>query len=567
MLLRSPFVAASLALLVAAAPPQQSMPDMPGMNHHDAPAPGPLFSVGDWAKGAQLFTGLGTFHRKASTRSAQAHAYFDQGMRLLWAFNHDEATRSFAKAAQLDPRCAICFWGVALTLGPNYNMPMMAESRAKVAWDALQQAKAHAATATPVEQALITALDKRFLGPKPLDPSNTGPVLTGYAKAMGAVAKRFPNDLDVQVMHAEAIMNMNPWKLWNQDGTPAPGTMDAVQALEAAIARDKLHPGANHYYIHAIEASRHPEKALPSAERLKAMMPGAGHMVHMPAHILQLVGRYEESAEANRNGAAADIAYYAKTRPLDYYPMYTAHNYQFLASSAAMEGRRAETIAALKQARTMAPDEMLLAMGNLDWTIGYLYDAYVRFGQWDAMLAEPAPNPKLHGLTVGYWSDRAIALAAKGQVVEAEAAAATMDKAIAAAPAEYQGGMNMAKPLFEIAALRARARIAQAKGDAAGAVALLTQAVAIEDRLSYNEPTDEFFPTRHLLGAALLTAGKPAEAESVYREDLKRNPANGWALYGLAAALDAQKRDGGSARADQAKAWTHADTPLTASAF
>lgn len=564
---RTTFAALPLALLVATAPPQQAMPDMPGMDHHDARAPGPLLRVADWAKGAQLFTGLGSFRRRASTKSPQAQAYFNQGMRLLWAFNHDEATRSFARAAQIDPRCAICFWGVALTLGPNYNMPMMAESRAKVAWDALQRARAHAAGATPVEQALIAALARRFLGPKPLDPSNTGPVLTGYAQAMGAVAKRFPNDLDVQVMHAEAIMNMNPWKLWNQDGTPAPGTIDAVQALEAVIARDTLHPGANHYYIHAIEASRHPEKALPSAERLKAMMPGAGHMVHMPAHILQLVGRYEESAEANRKGAAADIAYFGKTRPLDYYPMYTAHNYQFLASSAAMEGRRAETLSALRQARTMAPDEMLLAMGNLDWTIGYLYDAYVRFGQWDAMLAEPAPNPKLHGLTVGYWSDRAIALAAKGQISEAEASAATMDKAIAAAPADYQGGMNMAKPLFEIAALRARARIAQAKGDVASAVGLLTQAVAIEDRLAYNEPTDEFFPTRHLLGAALLAAGKPAEAEAAYREDLKRNPANGWALYGLATALDAQKRDAGTTRTEQAKAWRHADTPLTASAF
>jgi len=555
-----------LALLIAAAPPQQSMP---GMNHSDTTAPGPLLSVADWAKGAQLFTGLGNFHRKASTRSPQAQVYFDQGMRFLWAFNHDEATRSFAKAAQLDPKCAICFWGVALTLGPNYNMPVMAESRARVAWDALQKAKAHAASATPVERALIDAIAKRFMGPKPLDPSNTAPVLTGYAQAMGAVAKRFPNDLDVQVMHAEAIMNMNPWKLWSQDGSPAPGTMDTVQALEGVIAHDRLHPGANHYYIHAVEASAHPEKALPSAERLKAMMPGAGHMVHMPAHILQLVGRYEESAEANRKGAAADIAYFGKTQPLDYYPMYTAHNYQFLASSAAMEGRRAETISALKQARAMASDEMLLAMGNLDWTIGYLYDAYIRFGQWDAMLAEPAPNPRLHGLTVSYWSDRAIALAAKGQVAEAETAAAAMDKAIAGAPADYQGGMNLAKPLFEIAALRARARIAQAKGDGGTAVTLLNQAVGIEDKLAYNEPTDEFFPTRHLLGAALLASGKPTEAEAVYRADLKRNPGNGWALYGLGAALDAQQRtaDASTAHADQVKAWTHADTPLTASAF
>jgi tetratricopeptide (TPR) repeat protein len=540
----------------------------PAFAQHEAHAPAPRATVADWAKGARLFEGLGGFHRPITTASPEAQKYFDQGMRFVWAFNHDEATRSFAKAAEIDPKCASCYWGVALTLGPNYNMPLMAEPRARAGWEALGKAQANAAAATPVEQALIAALAKRFDGPKPLDPSNSAPLLAAYVTAMQDVARRYPDDMDVQTMLAEGLMNTNPWKLWSADGKPGPGTPAILAALQKVLAKDPKHPGANHYWIHAVEASLDPARAVPSADALVGMMPGAGHLEHMPAHIFQRVGRYEEAAEANRKGAAADVAYLGLTAPPDYYPMYLIHNYQFLAYSAAMEGRRAETVEALRKARAAVPDSMLLAMPGLDWSIGYLYDGLARFGRWDEILAEPAPDPRLAGLTVAWLQARATALAAKGRTAEAKALLPELDRAIAAVPADAAQGQNSAKPLYEIGALKAKARIALAEGRRDAAIADLREAVAKEDRLSYNEPSDEFFPVRHLLGAALLDSGKAAEAEAVYRDDLKRQPGNGWALRGLAAALAAQgKSDAGTVRLQFEDSWRHADTALTASAF
>jgi tetratricopeptide (TPR) repeat protein len=539
----------------------------PALAQHDPHPRAPLATVADWARGARLFDGLGDFHRRVTTSSPETQKYFDQGMRLLWAFNHDEAARSFARAAELDPGCASCFWGVALALGPNYNMPVVPEPRARAGWEALGKAQAGAAAATPVEQALIAALAKRYDGPKPLDPSNTAPLLAAYVTAMEDVARRFPEDMDVQTMMAEGLMNTNPWKLWNADGRPGLGTPAILAALQKVLARDPHHPGANHYWIHAVEASKSPDRALPSARLLVGMMPAAGHLEHMPAHIFQRVGRYEEAAEANRKGAAADIAYLGLTAPPDYYPMYLIHNYQFLAYSAAMEGRAAETVKALRDARAAVPDEMLLAMPGLDWSIGYLYDGLARFGRWDDILAEPAPNPRLAGLTISWFQARATALAAKGRIAEAKAVLPEIDRAIAAAPADATQGQNLARQLYGIGALKAKARIALAEGRSDAAIALLRDAAANEDRLAYNEPSDEFFPVRHLLGAALMDAKRPAEAEAVYREDLKRQPGNGWALHGLAQALEAQGRDAEPMKAQFMQAWRRADTPLTASAF
>jgi hypothetical protein len=354
---------------------------------------GPPTTLAQWADGAQLFDGLGNFHRGITTQFPEAQVYFDQGMRLLWAFNHDEASRSFARAALLDPDCAMCFWGVALTIGPNYNLPMMMESRARIAWQAVQQAKSNAQHATPVEQALIAALAERYPNDSPLDPSNQGPVLAAYARAMQDVAQKFPGDNDVQTMAAEAMMTVNAWKLWSLDGVPAPGTPEVVTRLAGVMARDPHHPGANHYYVHAIEASPRPQDAVPAAERLGGMMPAAGHLEHMPAHIMQRVGRYADAAKANRKGAAADLAYFAKTRPLDYYVMYTAHNYQFLAFSTAMEGRKAETVEAMQKARAIIPVDLLAAMPGSDWYAAHFFAAMIRFGLWDDILAEPAPIP------------------------------------------------------------------------------------------------------------------------------------------------------------------------------
>ena len=546
-----------------------SIPQICIAQAHDMPMPAAPDTLAAWAKGAQLFDGLGTFHRKVTTRSALAQRYFDQGMRFIWAFNHDEATRSFAKAAQIDPRCGSCYWGVALTLGPNYNMPMMSSPRAKVGWQAVRKAEANARRAKPVERALIAAVAKRYRGTGEVDPSNSGPLLNAYVEAMRKVAARYPNDLDVRTMYAEALMNTNPWKLWKDDGTANPGTDKILSTLRYVLEKDPKHPGANHYYIHAVEASQHPEMGVASAEALEGMMPAAGHLEHMPAHILQRVGRYDEAAEANRKGAAADLAYLKETAPPDYYPMYLIHNFQFLASSAAMEGRRAETITALREARQHIPDQLLFGMPGLDWSASFIYDGYTKFGMWDEMLKEPAPDEKLPGATISYLQSRATALAATGKTEEAKAELARSEKLIAGVADEATQGNNRARPLYEIGQLKAEARVAGAAGNHQNAVALLTQAVAAEDKLAYNEPRDMIFPTRHLLGAELLAAGNPADAEAVYREDLKRNPNNGWAYFGLSQALAAQNRtaDAGAAQKQFEDAWRRADVKLASTAF
>lgn len=535
--------------------------------HHEIS--GPPQTVAAWSTGAQLFDGLGDFHRKVTTSSPDAQQYFDQGMRYLWAFNHDESTRSFAKAVQLDPACAMCYWGVALTVGPNYNVPFMAEPRAKAAWEAVQLAQKAGQRTTPVERALVDAVSKRYNGAQPLDPTNEAPVLNAYAGAMRSVAKQFPEDLDVQTLYAEAMMNLKPWKLWTSDGSPAPGTEDIIATLESVLNQDPNHPGANHYYIHVMEASPHPEKALLCAQRLKGMMPAAGHLQHMPAHIMQRVGRYEDAAEANREGAAADAAYYARAKPLDYYTMYTGHNYQFLAFSTAMEGRKAETLEAVRKARETIPDGMLLAMPGFDWLISERYSAMVRFGLWDEMLAEAAPNPRLPGLTGGYLFGRAVALTAKGKVDDAKATVAQLEDLSTNTPADYGAGNNTARDMFAIGVLVAKARIADAQGNPDEVLAFLRDAVIKEDQTAYDEPSDWFFPVRHILGAELLKAAKVSAAEAVYRKDLALHPDNGWALYGLAQALKAQNKNPEAEKVEKQfqQAWSKADVALTASAF
>jgi tetratricopeptide (TPR) repeat protein len=517
-----------------------------------------------------LFDGLGDFHRKATTSSAEAQKFFDQGMRFLWAFNHDESTRSFAKAAELDPRCAICYWGVALTVGPNYNLPMMAQPRAKVAWEALGQAEKHSSQASPPEQALIAALGKRYAGPVALDPSNEMPVLAAYASAMKVVARKFPNDLDVQTLYAEAMMNLNAWKLWALDGKPAPGTREILATLESVLKRDPGHPGANHYYIHAVEASPDPGRGLAAAERLGGMMPASGHLDHMPAHIMERVGRYEEACEANRRGIRADLAYLSKTKPLDYYNLvYTAHNYQFLAFSAAMEGRSAEAFEAVRRARNFVTDDLIATMPGMDWPFSEAYSVLVRFGRWDEMIAAPPPNPRFKALAGGYLYARATALAARGRVAQAKRAVGDLEKLAREMPDDTAAGFNTAKDVLAVGVLVAKARIADTQNEPGEAINLLQRAVAKEDRLAYDEPADWFFPVRHLLGAELLKAGRPTEAEAVYRADLKQHPANGWALAGLSAALNADKRSEAAAKAhsQMEAAWKNADLKLVSSAF
>lgn len=530
-------------------------------------ASGGPHTLADWATGAQLFQGLGDYHRSITTSSPQAQAYFDQGLRLTWAFNHDEATRSYVKAGELDPSCAMCWWGAALTLGPNYNVPMLPE-RFQAAWDALAKAQAAAAKATPVEQALIAALARRYVGPQPLDPVAMAPHQVDFAHAMGEVAKKFPDDLDVQTLYGEALMTSNPWKLWSLDGAPSPGTEEILAVLEGVLAKNPQHPGANHYYIHAVEASKHPEKAVAAAERLHGMMPAAGHLVHMPSHIFERVGRYAESAQANRDAIAADRAY-LKQPPPGYYPMYLAHNDGFLAFADGMQGRSQEALAASRGAVDALPPELVNSMPGFDFYIAQQWEVMVRFGRWDAVLAEPLPLAKYPVLTGFARFARGYADAATGKLEDAQRERAALELVVAQFPADLGAGLNSAKDVFGVAQAVLHGRIAQAQGKAEAAIAAYTDAVAREDQLAYDEPADWYFPARHLLGAALLAAGKPAQAEAVYREDLKRYADNGWSLYGLAKALAAQNKTAQAADAEKRfkAAWGQADIQLSASAL
>jgi tetratricopeptide (TPR) repeat protein len=526
-------------------------------------------TLADWAQGARLFEGLGDFHRRVTTSSPLAQQYFDQGMRFLWAFNHDEATRSFAKAAQLDPACASCYWGVALTIGPNYNLPAMEDPRARVAAEALRRAQEQAPHAAAVEQGLIAALATRYPSGGPLGPANLESISRAYAAAMRELARRFPQDLDVQTLCAEAGMNVHAWKLWTADGQPAEGTPEIEARLESVLHEAPNHPGANHYYIHVMEASPHPEKARAAAARLSGMMPAAGHLEHMPAHIMQRVGDYEQAAEANRRGIAADRAYLAGTTPPDYYAMYLAHNYSFLAFSAAMEGRKAETLTAVQSVAATVPLDMLLGMGDSGWSLAQQYSALVRFGLWDEAIALGAPDARAAGLTAAWLYSRGVALAARGRLEDARAALAQLRQLEAGVPADSPAGFNSLHDILEVADPIVAARIAATEQRNDEAIALLQKAVVAQDKLAYNEPADWFFPARHLLGAQLLIAGRAAEAEHVYREDLIRNPANGWSLYGLAAALRAQGKGAAATQTLRGfdRAWQHADVRLSASAF
>lgn len=520
-------------------------------------SPGTIASL---AEGARLFDGLGTHHRAITTRSSEAQAFFDQGLRLTYGFNHDEAVRSFAKAAKEDSTCAMCFWGIAFSLGPNYNLPML-PGRAKVTWDYTSRAGHLAKNGNAVEQALIAALVRRYKRPDTLD-SNPPPLNEHFANEMRDVARRFPNDADVQVLFAEALMDLNPWKLWSLDGTPAPGTNEIVTTLEKVLAQEPMHPGANHYYIHAVEASLHPERAIAAADRLGALMPGAGHIVHMPAHIYQRVGRYADASEANRNAAAADLRYLATSPPPGHYAMYIGHNYGFLAYSAAMEGRAAESLWAAREAVKALPPEMLEVMPGMDFVASEPLLVMVRFGMWQQILGEPKPLEKYKVLTALWLHARGMALASSGRVAQARGELEELKRLNQEFAPNLMAGNSSAKDLGAVAAKAVEARIAEKEGRSAEAIELWKAAVSMEDRLSYSEPADWFYTLRDYLGAALLDAENPAEAESVFRRALEKNPENGWALFGLwKSTADPQ------AEAQFRSAWSRADIQLARSAF
>jgi tetratricopeptide (TPR) repeat protein len=489
-----------------------------------------------------LVTGLGDLHHPVSTHNSEAQQFFDQGLRFIYAFNHDEAARSFQHAAELDPKMAMAYWGVAEAVGPNYNDPADPE-RYKRAHDAVEKAVELSAGAPPNEQAYIQAMARRF----PADPnSDLKKAAEDYHDAMRQVSSQFPDDLDAATLFAESGMNLHPWGLWHQDGTPEAGTEEIVATLESVMKRDPNHLGAIHYYIHTVEASNNPERALAGANKLAALAPGAGHIVHMPAHIYIRTGDYEAAVKTNEQAAEVDRAYLKATGEQGIYPMmYYSHNLHFVAMCGAMNGRYAE---ARKNADLLAANvgPHVKEMPPLEGFMTIPMAVEVRFHHWNEILKMPAPDPAMKA-TTGFWHfSRGLALAGTGKVSDAEAEYKIVSDAQAATPPDeiFNAPINnKTKDILEIAKDVLGAKIAMAKKDTNGAIAMLREAVAIQDKLKYGEPPDWFFPVRESLGGALLVSGDATGAEKVFREDLDRNPRNPRSLWGLRQALLEQKRD------------------------
>jgi tetratricopeptide (TPR) repeat protein len=491
-----------------------------------------------------------------STKNAGAQEFFDQGLRLIYAFNHDEAARSFQEAAALDPKLAMAYWGIAEAVGPNYNDPASAD-RFKQAHEAIQKAVDLSGNASDAERGYILAMAKRF----PADPkSDLRKAAEDYRDAMREVVKNNPDDPDAATLFAESGMDLHPWGLWHRDGTPEEGTEEIVATLESVIKRDPNHLGALHYYIHTVEASNSPERALAAANRLAALAPAAGHIVHMPAHIYIRTGDYAAAVKTNQEAAAVDRAYIQRTGVQGIYPMmYYSHNLHFIAMCSAMTGDYVESRKAAEMlAAHVGPS--VKDMPPLEGFMTIPMAVNVRFHKWDAILAMKEPNAEMKA-TVGFWHfARGMALAGKGKISEAEAEYKIVTEAEKATTPEAIFQMpinNKTKDILKIAENVLGAQVALAKKDNAAALGMLRDAVAVQDTLKYDEPQDWFFPVRESLGGVLLMSGDAKGAEQVFREDLARNLRNPRSLFGLHRALKAQDRNSDAWFVEQEfrKAW------------
>jgi tetratricopeptide (TPR) repeat protein len=508
---------------------------------------------------------LGTYHRAVSTANVDAQKAFDQGLGWSFAFNHGDAERALREAARLDDALAMAWWGVALVNGPHINNATVDEAHSKVAWDALGEAKKRREGASEVEKALIDALGARYAWPPPADRRALD---EAYAAAMADVFKRFPKDADVATLYAEALMDVRPWDQWTREGQPQPGTLEVVQALETARGLNPDHPGALHLTIHALEASPQPERAREAADRLRNLVPDAGHLVHMPSHIDVRLGRWQEAAVANEKAMAADERYNARKLEPGFWGLYMAHNQHFLGYTAMMEGRREAALDHMQGVVAMFPVSFVKENAAfMDAFMTSHLEALKRFGEWQAVLDA---KPVVEGLPVSTahrHMTRAVALSALGRVREAEKEAAAFRKAVTAISKDAGWGSNTAAGAMAVGLPYVEGEIAYRKGDKTAAIAKLREAVALEDGLKYDEPPAWTVPTRHSLGAVLIASRRYADAEQVYREDLKRYPENGWALRGLAQALEAQGKrpEAEDAKARLAKAWARADVVVDSS--
>jgi len=515
-------------------------------------------------KPAVLMTGYGDLHHPVSTQNAEAQQFFDQGLRLIYAFNHEEAARSFWRAAELDPRLGMAWWGVALAVGPNYNLPVDPEHE-KVAAEAVNKAVALSANAPQAEKDYIQAIARRFSSSP--DPAYHQ-LDVDYSNAMRELAHKYPDDLDASTLFADSMMNLRPWKLWNADGTPADGTAEIVATLESALRRDPNHIGTMHFYIHAVEASPSPQRALPYADRLAALTPAAGHLVHMPSHIYINIGDYNGARLANEDAAKADEHYMAANGAQGLYPlMYYSHNLHFLAIAAATQGRCADAQdAARKLAANVHPATSEMPM--LEAFEGIQLLMAVRCGQWDELLQMKEPATRTPLLKAFWLYSRGSALAATGKLSEAEAIQAQLAALVKQIPRDeifMPPVENKTWQILHIADDVLAARIAAAKRDKESAVKLLRDAVANQDELKYNEPPDWYYEVRESLGGMLLQTGDAKGAEQVFRDDLALHPRNPRSLYGLVEALKMQGRtyDASWVETQFQTAWQGADVKLT----
>jgi len=506
-------------------------------------------------------------HLTVSARSAAAQHYFDQGLTLYWSFDHEEARRSFTRASELDPGCAMAYWGLALSAGPHINLPMMDEERDLAAHKELARALTHAEEATDFEQALIGALATRYAWPAPAD---RRPLDEAYAAAMRKLWEAHPASAEVGALYAEALMDLRPWDLWTKDGKPQPETPEILAVLERVLALDPRHVGANHLAIHAWEMSPTPEKALANADRLRTLVPGAAHLVHMPAHIDVRLGHYEQAVRANQAAVEAARARVARSGRGGFYALYRAHNYHFLVYAAMFDGRYELALENARELVRELPEEVVTAMP--EFIEGFLptpLHVLVRFGKWHEVLAEPEPAASFPGTRAFRHYARGLAFSALGQIDAAALEQAALEAAYAAVPESYTIGNNPTRTVLDIGRAMLAGELEYRRGNHEAAFASLRDAVSKDEALKYDEPWGWFQPAAHALGALLLEQGRLEEAERVYRRDLELHPGNGWALFGLE---ECQRRLGQASAADATfrtfrERWQRADVAIRASCY
>ena len=556
------FAALTAAVVVIPVQAQTQTPQAGGHVHYAEPPAQQATTTGAIAPRLQ---NLGTHAFPVSTRNRQAQLFMNQGLNLAYAFNHAEARRAFREAARLDSNLAMAYWGQALVLGPNINA-LMEPNEEPNAYELVQKALSLKSRASAREQAYIDALAQRYSGAA----SDRKPRDQAYATAMRTVHQRFPQDLDAAMLYVESVMDLRPWGYWQRDGTPHEGTAEVVALTEQVMAKNPRHPAALHMYIHLMEATT-PAKAEKAADTLLTLMPAAGHMVHMPGHIYQRVGRYADAMKSNELAIAADEDYIAQCQAQGLYPMgYYPHNIHFLWFAASADGQSRVAIESARKLAAKIDDETLKAVPMLAGFRIVPYYALTRFGRWEEMLQQPEP-PAFNAVLRATWHyARGLSLVATGRV---DQAATELDRLKALLPDE-----SMKQPLFSPnlagfvlapAPGVLQAEIDAARGNYDSAVAHLERAVRLEDSLVYTEPSEFHYPPRQALGAILLEAGRPAEAETVYWEDLRRNQDNGWALFGLMQALRAQKKEAEASliEARFTRAWSRSDVTLAASRF